>query len=70
MLINPNILEELYIEAGSDRVEKAKKYVHLRKVRLIRQEYENKNNFEIEAQVIGTDIYDTKIRVRNGEIDD
>ncbi|MCI8700190.1 MAG: DEAD/DEAH box helicase family protein [Clostridia bacterium] len=70
MQINTNILDELYREAGEEKVRKAKNYVQTRKVNLIREEYENKDNFEISAQVRGTEIYNTTIRVKNGEIDD
>lgn len=70
MQINANILDELYREAGEERVRKAKNYVQTKKVKLIREEYENRDNFEISAQVKGTDTYNTTIRVRNGEIDD
>ena len=70
MQINANILDELYREAGEERVRKAKNYVQTKKVKLIREEYENRDNFEISAQVRGTDIYNTTIKVRDGEIDD
>lgn len=70
MQINANILEELYREAGEERVNKAIKYVQTKKIKLTREEYENSNNFEISAQVKGSEMYNTTIRVKNGEIDD
>ena len=70
MQINQNILEELCREAGNERVERARKYIDQNRVRIKREEYEDSNNFEIEAEVRGTDIYDTTIKVKNGEIED
>ena len=70
MQINSNILDELYREAGEERVKKARNYVQNKRVKLNREEYENKDNFEISAQVKGTEIYNTTIRVKDGEIED
>ena len=70
MQINSNILDELYREAGEERVKKARNYVQNKRVKLKREEYENKDNFEISAQVKGTEIYNTTIRVKDGEIED
>lgn len=70
MQINPNILDELYREAGGDRVQRAKNYVQAKKVKIIKDDYENENNFEVTAKVRGTDLYNTTIRVIDGEIED
>ena len=40
MQINSNILDELYREAGEERVKKARNYVQNKRVKLKREEYE------------------------------
>lgn len=71
MLINQNILEELYDEAGTAREERAENYVRAKKVNIKKVTYENPNNFEIRSKVKGNgNIYDVHIKVEKGEIDD
>ena len=70
MLVNRDIIDTLIKDAGQARLEKAKKYVEQGRVELINVDYDNDNNFEIKAIVIGTEAYKTYISVNNGEIND
>ena len=71
MVVNPEILEELYIDAGQDRVERAKEYVDLKKVKITKVTYEDINNFEVRSKVIGNgQTYDVYIKVKSAEIQD
>ncbi len=68
MLVNNNIIEELLYDAGNSRAEKAKEIVKEKRVRVIKSDYENENNFELQGKAYGNDIYDTYIDIKNGEI--
>ncbi len=68
MLINDNIIEELIIDAGYARAEKARKYAKDGKIRIIKTIYDDLNNFEVTGKAYGNDIYDTYIEVEDGEI--
>lgn len=68
MLVNKNIIEELYDGAGEIRRQKAIEYKKQCKVKLVKVTYDDKNNFELYGEVYGTEIYDTYIEVKNGEI--
>lgn len=68
MLINNSIIEELLYDAGTLRAEKAKVYARDSKVRIMKAEYENENNFELHGEVYGNDIYDTYVDIKNGEV--
>ena len=70
MLVNENIIEELCLDAGSTRTQKAKKYQMQGKVLITKVEYENKDNFELHARVFGTEQYDTYVEVKNGEVEE
>ena len=70
MLVNPQIIEELCIDAGETRTQKAKKYKNEGRVEISKVEYQNKNNFEVSALVYGNERYHTYISVKDGEIDD
>ena len=70
MLVNKDIIEQLCIDAGSTRTQKARKYQMMGKVVITKVEYENQNNFEIHARVYGTDEYDTYVEVKNGEVEE
>lgn len=68
MLVNDNIIEELCDDAGYARTEKARSYTRQGRVELTKVIYDDENNFEIYGEVKGTEIYDTYIGVKNGEI--
>ena len=68
MLINENIIEELYDSAGSTRASKAEKYKNQKKVKFIKIRYEDENNVELQAEVQGTKNYGTYIDIEQGEI--
>lgn len=68
MLVNDNIIEELCDDAGYARTEKARNYVRQGRVELTKVIYDDENNFEIYGEVKGTEIYDTYIEVKKGEI--
>lgn len=71
MIVNPQILNELRISAGSAREEKAENYVYSKKVNIKKVIYDDMNNFEIRSIVKGSgDIYDVHIKVEKGEIED
>ena len=70
MLVNSEIIEELCMDAGEERTEKAKKYKNEGRVEINKVEYENKNNFEVSALVYGKEKYNTFISVKQGEVDD
>lgn len=69
MLVNNNIIEELYKDAGYTRTQKAIRYDKEGKVTLTKVKYEDNNNFEIHAKVEGTELYDTYVEIKNGEIE-
>ena len=69
MVVKPEIMEELYMDAGVDRIERAREYVRAKRVQITKVIYENKSNFEIRSKVRGSgEIYDVYIKVENGEI--
>lgn len=68
MLVNFDIINELYNDAGDTRKQKAIAYEEQGKVKLKKVEYNDENNFEVQAKVYGRDVYDTKIQVKDGEI--
>ena len=69
MLVNHNIIDNLCKDAGESRTQKALRYKEQERVKIKKYEYENPMNFEISAEVEGSDIYDTYILVKNGEIE-
>lgn len=69
MVVKPEIIEELYRDAGPDRIERAREYIKTKKVQITKVIYDNKNNFEIRSKIIGNgDVYDVYIHVADGEI--
>ena len=70
MLVNNDIVDELYFDAGSQRVQKARLYVKTGRVEIEKINYNDENNFEVTGNVTGQDIYRTHINVEDGEIID
>ena len=70
MLVDDEIIEELYYDAGNERVQKADLYVRTQKVEIEKINYNDKDNFDITGNVTGQDIYRTHISVEDGEIID
>ena len=46
MLVNENVIEQLCMDAGHARTQKARRYQMLGNVSITKVEYENENNFE------------------------
>ncbi|MFR2534052.1 MAG: SNF2 helicase associated domain-containing protein [Clostridia bacterium] len=70
MIIESNLLEELYQDAGNVEKEKAQKYMEEKRVNITKVVYEDSRNFEIHAKVRGDeDTYEVYIQVRQGEIE-
>ena len=70
MLVDDEIIEELYYDAGNERVQKARLYVKTQRVEIEKINYNDENNFDITGNVTGQDIYRTHISVEDGEIID
>lgn len=71
MVVNPNVIEELYDDAGVARVERAREYVKKKKVQIKKVVYDNQSNFEIRSHVLGNfDDYNVYIKVNDGEIEE
>lgn len=70
MLVNDEIMNELYYDAGSERVQRARIYVRTGRVEIQKINYDDPNNFEITGKVTGQDVYRTNIYVQDGEIED
>ena len=71
MVVKPEIMEELYMDAGTDRVGRAMEYVKTKKVQITKVIYENQSNFEIRSKVRGNgDVYEVYIKVEDGELQD
>ena len=68
MLVNNNIIDGLCNDAGELRTSKALNYKNTGKVNITKVIYDDENNFEIHADVSGTEIYKTYIEIKNGEI--
>lgn len=69
MLINKNLLQELYEDAGYERTRKAKEYVREGKIDITKMEYEDPNNFEITAEAEGNyGDYEVNISTKKGEL--
>ena len=70
MLINRELTQEIYNDAGEARITRAKGYLNHGKINIIKADYENPNNFSIKSIVSGnSDDYTVDIEVRNGELD-
>ena len=70
MQINSNVLVELEEDAGQDRVIRAKRYNIAKRVKFLDIDYLDKDNFELKANVHGTEKYTTYVLVEKGEIED
>ena len=70
MLINHIILEDLYKDAGEKRKQKALEYQKQGRVKIRNIDYQDDMNFELSANVIGTENYKTYINIKNGIIED
>lgn len=70
MYINQDIANEIYKEAGPDRLARATSYVKDKRVSIENIYYENSNNFSVTAEVEGKDDdYKVKISVKDGELE-
>lgn len=70
MYINQQIANEIYNEAGTDRLSRAKRYVKEKRVSIEKISYEDRNNFSVLAEVEGNyDDYKVRIAVKNGELE-
>lgn len=70
MLVNKDIIHELYENAGETRIQKGRLYAKIGRVEIEKIYYENEKSFEITGKVKGQDVYRTHIGVENGEIED
>lgn len=70
MLVNNQIIDELYQDAGDTRVQKARLYVRTRRTEIEKIHYDDNKNFEITGKVTGQEIYRTHIQIEDGEIED
>lgn len=70
MLVNKQLSQEIYDDAGEIRVTKAKKYIKQGRVNIIKSDYEDKDNFSLTARVDGyLDEYQVDIDVKKGELE-
>ena len=71
MLVNNEVLKDLYNSAGLERRQKALDYKLKRKVHITKVTYENSENLEIHSVVKGRNgNYHVYIRIANNELDD
>ena len=71
MLVNSEVLEDLYENAGASRRQRAIEYQLMGYVKITKVLYENPSNMEIYSNVRGSsDIYHVYVKVANGELDD
>ena len=68
MLVNNEIINELYENAGDSRYQKALEYSNQKRVTIEKVDYKNKNNFELSAKVNGQETYSTYIKVEEAKI--
>ena len=70
MLINKELTQEIYGDAGEPRRFRAKELLNHGKVSIIKADYQNPDNFSVEAIVNGNmDDYTVNIEVNDGELD-
>ncbi len=70
MLVNKEIENELYYDAGDTRVQKARLYVKTGRTQIEKINYNDEDNFEITGRVTGQEVYRTHIYIEDGEIED
>ena len=69
MLVNKEIISELYENAGDERYQNALDYVKDKRVTITSVKYENQNNFELSANVKGNkDTYSVYAKIEDGKI--
>lgn len=70
MIVDANLLEQLYQDAGIARKQRAEEYVAEKRVHITKVVYEDARNFELRAKVRGQmDFYEVYIQVKQGEIE-
>ena len=70
MLINKELTQEIYGDAGESKRFRAKELLNHGKVSIIKADYQNLDNFSVEAIVNGNmDDYTVNIEVNDGELD-
>ncbi len=70
MLVNKQLSQEIYQDAGEERVIRAKRYVTQGKVNIIKTDYQNQDNFSLTSIVSGNyDDYQVDIEVKKGELE-
>ena len=70
MLVAKSTEQELYNDAGEERVQKARLYVKTGRTQLEKINYNDEKNFEITGKVTGQEVYRTHIYIEDGEIED
>jgi len=71
MIVNPELLEDLYNSAGIDRKQRALGYVLQKRINITKVIYEDSQNFEVRSKVKGNGSnYDVYIKVQDNEIED
>ena len=71
MLVNSDVLGDLYESAGSSRRQRAIEYQIMGYVKITKAIYENESNMELYSRVKGSSSnYHVYIKVANGELDD
>lgn len=68
MIVNNEIISEIYQDAGPERTLRGRVYYRSDKVTLKSINYTDINNFKIEGKVYGSSLYSTEIEAENGEI--
>ena len=70
MLVNKQLSQEIYHDAGETRVTKAKRYINQGRVNIIKTDYQNQDNFSLTSIVTGNnDDYQVDIEVKKGELE-
>ena len=70
MLVNKNIIDSLCNDAGVSEAQKANEYREQKKVKIIDYTYQNALNFEVKAEVVDEEKYDTYIAIAKEEVQD
>ena len=70
MLVDENVINEIYQDARETRIQKAMLYVRTGRTKIEKVHYDSPEQFEITGKVTGQEIYRTHISVNNGEIED
>lgn len=71
MLVSEEIIDKLYQLSGNKRYMKAIRYVNQDRVNIVKDVYENEENFELQARVLGSnENYKTYVKITDGNIDE